>query len=119
LFREKGDFAVAEQWYRAAIEHSPRDAQGYILLGAMLARLGRLDEAEQTHRQATLCTAGCIDEAYHNLGLVLRAVERFSEALSCFESALRIDPQYKVARIAARDVKRVLRMRKSSASADD
>lgn len=72
-FRDRGEHANAEEWFRKAIEENPHDTQGYILLGAMFARLGRLAEAEQLHRQATTCKSGCIDEAFHNLGLVLRA----------------------------------------------
>jgi tetratricopeptide (TPR) repeat protein len=110
LFRDRGDFVVAEEWYRKAIDHSPDDAQGHIYLGTMLAGLGRLDDAEQVHRKAIACKAGCIDEAYYNLGLVLRARERYAEALECFDRALSIDPQYKVARLAKRDVQNAMRV---------
>ena len=113
LFREKGDDAAAERWYREAISHRPDDTQGYIYLGGFYARRGRLAEAEAVHRQGTLCKKGCIDEAYHNLGLVLRAQERFEEALACFQRAVEIDPQYKEARMAMRDVKRAAAMLRS------
>ena len=118
LFRDKGDTAAAERWFRKAIDQEPDRTQGYIYLGAMLARLGRLAEAEEAHRRATLCPKGCVDEAYHNLGLVLRALERYDEALACFESALKIDPQYKAARLAKRDVQRALRLLAGEAGAD-
>ena len=111
MFRHMGDVSTAEHWYQKAIDHRPDDAQGYILLGAMLARIGRLDEAERLHRRATTCKAGCIDEAYLNLGFVLRARERYADALDCFNRALAIDPQYKTARLARRDVQRALRLR--------
>src|SRR5688572_559500 len=110
LFRNQGDAVLAEQWYRKAIEHGPDDAQGYIYLGAMLARLGRLGEAEEIHRRGTSCSEGCVDEAWYNLGLVLRAQERYSEAAECFERALKLDPQYKIARLAKRDVERAMRV---------
>jgi len=111
LCRDRGDDASAEQWFRRAIDQEPADAHGYIYLGCMLARLGRLSEAEETHRRATLCKRGCIDEAWHNLGLVLRAQGRYDEAAACFEAALKIDPQYKDARLAKRDVQRAVRLR--------
>jgi tetratricopeptide (TPR) repeat protein len=110
LFRHKGDIGAAEYWFGRAIEKDPDDAQGYILLGGMLARGGRLAEAEQAHRRATACTKGCVDEAHYNLGLVLRAQERYGEAVACFEEALRLDPQYKVARLAKRDVEHAMRL---------
>ena len=111
LFQHKGDDESAERWFRQAISDSPDDAQGYIYLGGMLARLGRLDEAEEVHRKGTLCKTGCIDEAFLNLGYVLRAKERYAEAFGCFDRALALDPKYKSARVARRDVARVLKLR--------
>jgi tetratricopeptide (TPR) repeat protein len=109
MFRHKGDPASAEVWFRKTIEHSPEDTQGYVLLGGILARHGRLDEAEEIYRRGAHCKTGCIDEVHHNLGLVLRALGRYDEAGECFETALKLDPQYKQARLALRDVKRAIR----------
>ena len=117
LLRHRGDDAAAEAWFRKAIDHDADDAQGYIYLGAMLARRGRLSEAEGVHRRATQCRKGCLDEAWHNLGLVLRALERYDEALECFERAMAVDPQYKDARLAKRDVAKVLRLRAATGAA--
>ena len=64
-----------------------------------------LSEAEHVHRKATICEKGCIDEAYHNLGLVLRGQGKLEEALQCFEKAIAIDPDYKEAKHALADVK--------------
>jgi tetratricopeptide (TPR) repeat protein len=111
LFRHRGDDASAERWFRLAITHDPDDTHGYIYLGGMLARRGRLTDAEDLYRRAVRCGKGCTDEAWHNLGLVLRALERYIDALECFEQALMIDPQFKAARVAKRDVVKVLRMR--------
>jgi tetratricopeptide (TPR) repeat protein len=109
LFVARGDFDQAAAWFRRAIEADPGDASYRIYLGAILARQGRLEEAEGVHRTAIACPAGCIDEAYLNLGLVLRAQGRFRESADCLREALRIDPQYRAARIALRDVERCLR----------
>jgi cytochrome c-type biogenesis protein CcmH/NrfG len=111
LERQRGDYERAAGWYRKAIEAAPRDASGYIYLGAILALQGRLREAEEAHRTATeTCYEGCIDEAFLNLGLVLLAQERFEEAAECLREAIRIDPDYRHARKALRDVERCLRM---------
>ncbi|HWE94483.1 MAG TPA: tetratricopeptide repeat protein [Tepidisphaeraceae bacterium] len=110
LFRHKGITATSEHWYRKAIDVAPDDTQGYVMLGALLARRGRVVEAEAVHRRGTQCKRGCLDEAWHNLGLVLRALGRYEEAIECFEAALRIDPQYKVARVAKRDVMNAIRL---------
>jgi tetratricopeptide (TPR) repeat protein len=62
LAQDQGQIQEAERWYRQAIEALPNDATAYIYLGAMLAKAGRLDDAELCHRQATGCLEGCIDE---------------------------------------------------------
>jgi len=104
----KGELAAAGEWFRQAIDCDPNDTDGYVYLGGLLARIGRTAEAEAIHRRGTLCTHGCVDEAHLNLGLVLRAMERYPEALECFDRALQIDPHYAEARQAHRDVKRAL-----------
>lgn len=108
VHRERGAFRVAERWYRRAVEACPSDATYRIFLGALLAGVGRLQEAEAIHRRATRCKEGCIDEAFLNLGLVLRALERYSDARKCFQRALDIDPKYKLARKALSDVEHVI-----------
>ena len=108
LFREAGDYDQAAVWYRKAIEASPSDATGHIFLGGVLAKQGRFAEAEEAHRAAVACAEGCIDEAYLNLGFVLRARERFGEAAECFRKAIRLDPGYRAAKRALRDVKRCI-----------
>ena len=110
LHRKRGAFRLAERWYRRAVERSPSDATYRIFLGALLAVAGRLQEAEAVHRRATRCKKGCIDEAYLNLGLVLRALERYSDARKCFQRALRIDPKYKDARKALSDVEHAIEL---------
>jgi tetratricopeptide (TPR) repeat protein len=107
LYSHKGDFRRAEAWYRKAIAGNPSDAGYRVFLGGLLAIAGRLREAEAVHRRATLCKKGCIDEAYLNLGLVLRAQERYAEALTCFRKALKLDPHYKQAKREIADVERV------------
>jgi tetratricopeptide (TPR) repeat protein len=104
LFHAAGHYDQAEAWYRSSIEAAPNVAAGHIHLGGLLVRRGRLDEAEAAYRTATQCTSGCIEEAYLNLGLLLRARERFEEAAACFDESLRLDPDYRTARRALRDV---------------
>lgn len=101
----RGDYEHAAAWYQRAIDADPDHASGYIFLGAVLALQGRLGEAEGAHRAATDCPRGCIDEAYLNLGLVLRAQERLVEAGECFARAIELDPDYKAAKRALRDVR--------------
>jgi tetratricopeptide (TPR) repeat protein len=109
LFRESGDYNRAAEWFHRAIEAAPDDCIGHIHLGGLLARQGRLVEAEEVHRAGTRCTDGCVEEAFLNLGLVLRARGRFTEAAECFEEALRRDPDYRDAKRALRDVTACIR----------
>jgi tetratricopeptide (TPR) repeat protein len=108
LHRQRGAFRLAERWYRRAVDASPSDATYRIFLGAVLASAGRLQEAEAVHRRATRCKQGCIEEAFLNLGLVLRALERYSDARKCFQRALDIDSKYKHARKELSDVEHVM-----------
>ena len=50
----------------------------------------------------------CIDEAYLNLGLILRALGRYGEARQCFELALELDPEYQAAQDGIDDINSVL-----------
>jgi tetratricopeptide (TPR) repeat protein len=108
MYKARGEYRAAAAWYRKAIEAAPDEASPRIYLGGVLAKSGRLHEAEAAHRAATGCAEGCRDEAFLNLGLVLRALERYDEAAGCFEAALKIDPKCQAAKRALRDVKHTL-----------
>ena len=114
IHHKRGALRLAERWYRRAIAHSPSEGSHYVYLGVFLARTGRLQEAEAVHRRATRCKKGCIDEAFLNLGLVLRALERYSDARKCFLRALEIDPKYKEARKALSDVEQVIELKRNA-----
>ena len=108
LAQDQANIQEAEGWYRRAIEALPSDATAYIYLGAMLAKHGRLDDAEVCHRRATECHEGCIDEAYLNLGYVLRAKGQYLDALQCFREALSRDRLDTDAQEALEDIEQVL-----------
>lgn len=100
-----GRLAEAETWFRKAIEAAPEEVSNYVMLGACQARQGKLKEAEETHRAATKWTeSDQLDEAYHNLGLVLRGQDRWAEAAECFQKAIDITPDYADAIEALEDV---------------
>lgn len=108
LHRYRGDFGNAELAYQKAIDEHPEDAVSYIFLGAIQARKGDLVAAEATHRKAISCPKGDINEAYHNLGLVLRGQGRFAEAKECFAKAIELCPDYEEALVAHADVTHAL-----------
>jgi protein O-GlcNAc transferase len=104
-YRYWGRLADAESWFRKAIDADPTQVAAYAMLGACQARQGKLNEAEETHRSATqLSDSDLLDEAYHNLGLVLRGQDRWAEAADCFRKAIEITPDYQDAIEALEDV---------------
>ena len=112
---ELGDFAVAagdsrgaEEWYKKAIEAEPDNAAGRVYLGGLYADMGRLEDAEKVYRDATKCSVGWLDSAYHELGLVLRTQGRLDEAKDCFVRALELEPEYDRAREALEDVEKAI-----------
>jgi tetratricopeptide (TPR) repeat protein len=107
LYRRMNDFVRAEKAFRRAVQERP-STRRYILLGAALARQGKLAAAERQHRAAIReATPGePIDEAHLNLALVLRANERYEEAITSLRRALRISLRYEEASEVLRDVRR-------------
>ena len=59
---------------------------------------------------ATECIEGCIDEGFLNLGLLMRAQERFDEAAKCFREAIHLNPSYRAAKKAPRDTELCLKL---------
>lgn len=109
MYQYWGRPADAESWFRRAIESNPDEVCSYMFLGACQARQGKLMEAEATHRAATqLKQSNLLDEAYQNLGLVLRGQGRLAEAAECFRKAIEIDPQYSEAATALVDVEKAM-----------
>jgi tetratricopeptide (TPR) repeat protein len=109
MYRYWGRYGDAEPWFRKAIEIEPDELAGYVFLGACQARQGKLKEAEETHRAAIRYQeSGLLDEAYHNLGLVLRGQDRLTEAAECFKKAIELDPKYADAIEALEDVEKAI-----------
>jgi tetratricopeptide (TPR) repeat protein len=108
LHRLRGDYAVAERWYRRLCELSPGSTTPFVFLGSTLARQGRFAEAEAVYRRATTLD-GNPHEAWLNVGHVLRAQGRFGEALEAVREALRIDPEHEAATRFASDLEEALR----------
>ena len=58
---------------------------------------GNLEEAEKLYREALEISD--LPEIWNNLGNVLRRMGRFGQAIEAYESALRLDPDYKTAKL--------------------
>jgi tetratricopeptide (TPR) repeat protein len=114
-YREKGDLARAERWYRKAIAIS--ESQEYLVfLGACLAKQGRYAESRYYHERAVDISPLEADEALFNLGLVCRAESDLVEALRFFEKAIEIEPEYADAKVARNDILLLLKIRSSKAA---
>jgi tetratricopeptide (TPR) repeat protein len=82
--------AAARTLEAAALE--PDDTWNWILAASSLARAGKLPAAEQTYRRATTCLRGDFGEAWMGLAKILRAQERYQEALDCYQRACTFAP---------------------------
>ena len=109
-YNVKGDYRRAEGWYRRAV-HEKDTSRNLIFLGACLAKQGKYREAKQYHRRAIRDGSELSDEAYFNLGLILRAEGKLHEALECLERAIEIDPKYTLAKKARKDIVTLLKLK--------
>ena len=110
LYKARGEYNTAKIWYKKVIEDNSYDATGYIYLTCTCAKAGYLEEALAACIVATQCQEGCIDEAYLNLGYILRALGRHTESRDAFIEALRRDPKYKQAKQGLRDINRTIKL---------
>jgi len=106
-FQGKIQDAIAE--CKRAIEVDPDFGNPYNDIGAYLIALGRLDEAVPWLERAI--DAPRYDPrhfAHFNLGRVYLAKGMFGRARECFREALRIEPNYTLARQAIENLRRMV-----------
>ncbi len=108
LYHSKGRYEEAIRWFSRLTRAEPDDSASWVFLGSSQARRGKMRQAEECHRRATRCPRGNLEEAWLNLGLVLRAMERLGEAREAFQNALSFDPEYAKARQGLADVEKAL-----------
>ena len=70
---------------------------------------GKLIAAEDAFRRGTTKT-GAPEEAWFNLSSVLAALDRFADAKTAIDNALRLDPDYSAARNRAADLHECLNL---------
>lgn len=112
LNKRRGDYAESERYYLKAIEATPEHDWNYIFLGVITFGRGDLKLAEERLQNAIKCGGDGKDEAYFNLGGVLMAQERYEEAQQCYIRAIELCPDYKLAKLRLRDVKKILALNK-------
>ena len=98
LHNSAGRYIEAERCFAEACLDTEFGAYGWlwIMRGANLASATHLSAAEECHRHAITCDESHFDrdEAYLNLGYVLRAQGRYAEAAAAFQAALTLTPDY-------------------------
>jgi Flp pilus assembly protein TadD len=87
-----GESARAETMCRGAIARDPRDVNMIALLGAILAKVRRFAEAEETLLRA-IALAPSFAKPREDLGHVLLELDRPQEAVDALEQATRLDPK--------------------------
>lgn len=87
-----GDPVAAEKLCREAVQRNPKDVNMSGLLGAVLIKRRRLDEAEQVLKQ-TIALAPTFAKAHEDLGYALLEQERYEEAIEMLQKATRLDPK--------------------------
>jgi tetratricopeptide (TPR) repeat protein len=108
LLEAQGRFDQAGETFMAAHRLDPDDATYLIYAGNAASRRGDLEGALELLTQATRCPEGCIDEAHFNRGGELLALKRYEEAAEAYRGALRLDPDYEIAKKRLEDVERIL-----------
>ena len=86
-----GELAAAETRCRAALERYPGDVNMQALLGALLVKLDRREEAERTLREV-IADAPSFAKPHEDLGFLLLQDKRPAEALPILERATQLDP---------------------------
>jgi superkiller protein 3 len=100
LYEDQGQYELAESFYAQAVEHPKAEQMGWIWImrGSNFARWNHLADAEKCHRKALELSDCDHDEAWLNIGLVLRAQGKYDEAIDAFNRALEICPDYEEAK---------------------
>lgn len=97
LCRQHGTPMEAEKWFKQATEKSQKIGWVWILRGANLAIMGEYEKALDCYQKALNLEDIDRDEVFLNMGLVLRAMKKYNEAILAFQEALKINPTYQEA----------------------
>ncbi len=104
LYRDRGEFGQAIEFYKRQIECDPNDATGRLFLGTLQFQQGNFAEAEKTLREGLACEIGCEEELRYALGCVLRSAGQRKLARAEFEEVLRIVPKDALSKNAVKDL---------------
>lgn len=88
-------FSKSATEYLKAIEKNPDDARAYFNLGDALLMQNQVDSAYKYFEQAAKLEKNPVRQyqAYHNMGVIRQAQQKFPEAIACYKKALRLNPK--------------------------
>jgi len=113
IFKAKGELKKAKLWYRRAALRDPKGTHYHIYLGDLAFGQGHLRQAELHFRRAVKCRKSPVEEAYYNLGGVLLAKKRYTEAIACYRKAIQIDSKYTLAKKRLKDAQLAVHLKNS------
>lgn len=105
LYRNRGEFSSAKQWYEKQVAAAPQSATGHLYLGNLAMRQGQFEQAVESFQTALKCEDVCFEEAYYSLGLAYRSLDQFAAARDAFQNGLEYEPNHLEAKAALKDVK--------------
>ncbi len=91
-----GQLAAAERICKSTISQFPNDPNITGLLGALLVKMKKYEEAEK-HLKRTIELAPTFAKPHEDLGFVLLELNRPHEAIEALEKATRLDPKLNLA----------------------
>ncbi len=91
---EQGDYAKAEELYRASLEDDPENAEVYFNLANALAKQGKTEEAIQTYMEYRSLADSPEKKALaeYNIGSVLAEGQQWKPATQHFRNSLKLNP---------------------------
>jgi Flp pilus assembly protein TadD len=87
----RGIFGVAQQYFQAAVEKSPKDASAWVGLAASYDRLGRFDLADRAYRSAIKLQGETV-QILNNQGYSYMLRGNLPMAREKFKQAFQLDP---------------------------
>lgn len=87
----RGDFGLAERYFREAVEHNPRDAKAWIGLAASYDQLRRFELADRAYGRA-IQLSGETAQIMNNIGYSLLLRGDLKAAQAKFARANRLQP---------------------------
>ena len=94
VWREKGEYLLAESYFRAALKENPNFFDAQKNLGAAMHKLERLDEAIIEFNKALQLKPNDT-EILNAIGTVYSHMGKKDEAIAAYKKVLQINPNYK------------------------